>query len=62
MQLTLKAARVNRSFTQEYMAKSLGIATEKYKRWENGKSEIPARSFIEMCRILDYSVNDIILP
>jgi transcriptional regulator with XRE-family HTH domain len=62
MQLTLKAARTNRGLTQEQLSKEIGVTADRYKRWEAGKNDIPAKSFIELCRVLGYSVDDIILP
>lgn len=41
MKISLKAARVNAGFSQDAMAKELGISKSTISRWEVGRLGIP---------------------
>lgn len=49
MQLTLKAIRVNKGWTQEEASKEIGISVDTLRNYENGKSypDIPILKRIE---------------
>ena len=59
MQLTIRAARVNRGFTQEKVAKELGVSKKTVSSWEKGKT-MPRISMVEpLCNLLNVKYDDI---
>lgn len=60
MQLTLKAARVNRGLTQKQAAKSLGVSNVTLIRWERGVTMPRQKSIEAICRLYGVSYDDII--
>jgi transcriptional regulator with XRE-family HTH domain len=57
MQITLKAARANKSLTQVQAASKLGIDPDTLRRWENAESfpNVPQIQKIEQVYGLSYS-------
>lgn len=54
----LKKARINKNFTQEYLAEVLNVSQKTYSNFENDKSK-PAFSQVEdIAKVLDVSVLD----
>ena len=49
MQMTLKALRINRGETQEETAKNVGVSTDTWSNYENGKTfpDVPVIQKIE---------------
>ena len=62
LKISLKAARVNKNYTQEYIAKELKKSKTTINNWENGKTSPDKGNFESLCRIYDVSTDDIILP
>ena len=59
MQITIKAARVNMGFTQEYVAKALGVTKKTVGSWESGKT-LPRLDKIEpLCSLLGVQYDNI---
>ena len=58
--ITLKAARINKSYTQEKAAKLIGVSTDTLRKYERGETypTVPIISRIEVVYGLGY--NDII--
>ena len=62
LQITLAAARVNAGFTQEEVAKKMGISKQTIINWEKGKN-IPGIPEMEMMsKIYNMSQDYIFLP
>ena len=61
MKLTLKAARVNAGYSQNAMAKELGVSKSTISRWETGVLAIPDDTFLKMCNLCRVEKKDIIL-
>lgn len=59
--LTLRQMRRIREISQIEMAKRLGVAPGTYVVWERCPAKIKTGRLIEICRILNCSVDDIIL-
>lgn len=59
--LTLRQMRRIREISQTEMAKRLGVAPGTYVMWERCPAKIKTGRLIEICRILNCSVDDIIL-
>lgn len=60
MQLTLKAARVNRGLTQKQAAELLGISSVTLIKWEHGVTMPRQKSIEAICRLYGVSYDDII--
>lgn len=58
-QITLKAARVNKGFTQAFVAHKLGVSAGTIKNWEAGKT-FPKQPQIEaLCNLYGISYDGI---
>jgi len=56
---TLRAARINRGFTQKEVATALGVSVKTIHRWEKGIT-YPNTKYIEpLCCMYDVSYDDI---
>ena len=60
MQVTLKAARVNRGITQQKAAESFGIRAATLSKYELGKAYPPIPTIKKMESLYGISYNDII--
>lgn len=59
MRLTIKAARINKGFTQNDFAKAIGVSKKTVHSWENGKT-MPKLEKIELiCSTLGVKYDDI---
>jgi len=54
----LKKARINKNFTQEYLAEMLSVSQKTYSNFENDKSKPGFSQVEEMAKVLDVSVLD----
>lgn len=61
MQITLKAARVNKGLKQNEAAKALGVDKSTLGNWENGKTFPTADRLAQMCRLYGVGIDDIFL-
>ena len=62
MSITLKAARVNAGLTQKQFADALGVSKLTVSEWETGKRRIKPIYLPAIARVLNVSVDDLILP
>lgn len=54
----LKAARISAGFlSQDEAAKALGIERERYKKWESGRTPVPALFIPVVCEVFDKDAN-----
>ena len=60
--ISLKAARVDKGYTQEDAAKLMGVGKDTIRNWEKGKTKISASNFQKLCSIYERSQADIFLP
>jgi transcriptional regulator with XRE-family HTH domain len=60
MRITMKAARVNKGFTQREAAKRLKISKETLANWENGKSFPNAANISNLEDVYDLRYDEII--
>jgi transcriptional regulator with XRE-family HTH domain len=49
----IRAIRLEKGYTQEYIASKLGIDPVNYGRLERGQSKLTLERFIQICKILD---------
>lgn len=59
MKLKLKAKRVERGFTQEGLAKAIGVSTATYNRYEIGKTEMTESTINKVLLVLECKYEDI---
>ncbi len=56
----IKSIRELKNYTQEYMAEQLGVTQAGYSKIEKGKTVLSYVKLVEIARILEVSVEDII--
>lgn len=56
----IKYFRMERGYSQEYMAEQLGITQAGYANWEKGNRELSYNNLLLISRVLGYNVWDII--
>lgn len=61
MKISLKAARVNAGFSQDALAKQIGVSKSTISRWEIGILKIPENSLKQICDLCQLEKEDIIL-
>lgn len=61
MKLKLRAKRVEKDFTQEELAKALGVSVSTYSRYELGKTEMLESTINKLLMILECKYEDIFL-
>lgn len=61
MKISLKAARVNAGFSQDALAKQIGVSKSTISRWEIGILKIPENSLRKICDLCQLQKEDIIL-
>lgn len=62
MQITLKAARVNRGMTQHDVCEILHITNRTLCNWETGKVKIPGICLYALANLYEISIDNIFLP
>ena len=60
--ITLEAARVSAGFTQEQLAKKMGVTRKTIAKWEKGQTRIKPAFLYAFCGFTGFSVDDILLP
>lgn len=60
MEITLKAARINKGFTQAQAAKSLKVSKDTIGNWERGKSYPNIKNVKDIEKLYGVSYDDII--
>lgn len=60
--VTLEAARVNRSMTQEDVAAAIGVSRYSVINWETGKTAIPFKRLAELSELYDTPINRFFVP
>lgn len=61
MKLKLRAKRVERGFTQEELAKAIGVCTATYNRYEKGYTEMTETVINKLLHVLECKYEDIFL-
>lgn len=57
----IKASRIEKGFTQDFVAKELGIAKPTYSLKENGRRQFTQNEMIALSKILDKSLDELFL-
>jgi cytidine deaminase len=52
----IRTIRLQRNFSQEFVADSLGMSQSAYSRLENGKTRIPVRRFKKLMYLFDFNL------
>lgn len=61
MKISLRAARINSGFTQEYVAKHMNVNASTISSWEKGKTYPTANKLAKLCGIYGVCIDDIFL-
>lgn len=61
MKVSLAAMRVHRKMTQKNAAKRLDVDVSTLRRWENGQSAPDYDQLMDVCRLYDCQLGDLIL-
>lgn len=59
MKISLRAARVNAGFSQETLAKQIGVSKSTVSRWEIGLLPVPDGMLQKICAICNLKQEDI---
>ena len=62
LQVTPKAARVNKGLTQADVAQYMGVSVDVIKRIEAGKRPLKVTEMEKLCELYECSFDDISLP
>jgi len=60
--MSLRAVRINANYTQEEVAKKLGVSPVTVINWENGKTQIKAVDLSRLCKLYNVPMSLIFLP
>ena len=60
--LSIKAARVERGYSQEALAQILGISKRTLISWENGEVEMKPLNMYAIAYVLSYSTDELRVP
>lgn len=60
MSLTLKAARVNKGYTQSEAGEKLGVSRDTIRNWERSKSYPPMDKLMDICNLYEVKLDDLI--
>ncbi len=60
--LTIRAARVSAGYTQETMAKAIGLTREHINALENGRAPFSKAILLAWSKVTGFDVDDFILP
>ena len=60
MQMTIKAARINKGLLQTDVATALGVSRKTVGSWESGKTMPNAKVIDPLCELLGVDYNNII--
>ena len=61
MKISLKAARVNAGFSQDALAKRIGVSKSTISRWELGTLTIPNNALNKICEVCQLEKDNIII-
>ena len=56
----LKAHRVGRNLTQEYVAEALGVSRQAVSKWENGTSDPSTANLMALAKLYGLSVDELL--
>jgi len=58
----LASMRKARKLSQEYIAEQLGVSRQAVSKWETGQTEPTTRNLVELARLFDVTVSDLVEP
>ena len=57
---TLKAHRIARHMSQEYLAEQLGVTRQAVSKWESGTSEPSTANLLALAKLYDISLDELV--
>lgn len=58
----IRRLRTERKMSQEYLAEQLYVSRQAVSKWENGQTEPTAKNLMELARLFDISVSELVEP
>lgn len=58
----IRRLRTERKMSQEYLAEQLYVSRQAVSKWENGQTEPTAKNLVELARLFDISVSELMEP
>ena len=62
VKVSLAGARISAGYTQEELAKKLGVTRNTVNKWENGKIKLNTTNLYAICLVTGFDPADIFLP
>lgn len=62
LQISLKAARINRGITQDEAGKALSVGRATIGSWESGKTSPRADQMLALCVLYGVPIDSLIVP
>ncbi len=56
----LKASRMERKMTQEFVAEHLGVSRQAVSKWENGTSDPSTSNLLALCKLYGISAEELL--
>lgn len=56
----VREMRQSIKMSQENLAKKLGVSFQQVQKYESGENRIPLVQFVQVCRLTDHSVQEIV--
>lgn len=58
----IRRLRTERKMSQEYLAEQLYVSRQAVSKWENGQTEPTAKNLMQLARLFDISVSELVEP
>jgi len=58
----IRRLRTERKMSQEYLAEQLYVSRQAVSKWENGQTEPTAKNLVELARLFNISVSELVEP
>jgi len=57
---TLRLQRIKKGYSQEYIGDQLGLSQYAYHKIENGKTKLQVKCLLELCKVLEIEIQDLV--
>ena len=57
---TLRLQRIKKGYSQEYLGDQLGLSQYAYHKIENGKTKLHLNCLLELCKVLEIEIQDLV--
>ena len=56
----LRLQRIKKGYSQEYLGEQLGLTQYAYHKIENGKTKLQVKCLLELCKVLEIEIQDLV--